>query len=124
MSPEPSQILRPLTQAGQLRDRERAGRNLTLITAALRPDGTAQLLPPLARFLPRCADADMALNNLERFFASPAGVRQLPALLDGRARTLEILLQLFSTSYFFSDLLALNPDFLDMLRVPLRHSPS
>src|SRR5205823_14643053 len=36
----------------------------------------------------------------------------------------EILLQLLSTSQFFSDLLVANPDYLDMLRVPLRRSPS
>src|SRR5207302_2387367 len=37
---------------------------------------------------------------------------------------LETMLQLFSTSQFFSDLLVANPDFLEMLRVPLRSSPS
>src|SRR5262249_42379617 len=31
---------------------------------------------------------------------------------------------LFSTSQYFSDLLAANPDYLGMLRVPLRRSPS
>src|SRR5207247_8831616 len=45
-------------------------------------------------------------------------------LLETRARALEILLQLFSTSQSFSDLLVANPDYLDMLRVPLRRSPS
>ena len=34
------------------------------------------------------------------------------------------MLQLFSTSQFFSDLLIANPDFLEMLRIPLRSSPS
>src|SRR5207253_5052923 len=71
-----------------------------------------------------CPDPDMALNSLGRFLANPTGAQQLSALLDGRARTLEILLQLFSTSEYFSDLLAANPDYLDMLRVPLRRSPS
>src|SRR5205807_3034481 len=33
-------------------------------------------------------------------------------------------LQLLSTSQSFSDLLVTNPDYLDMLRVPLRSSPS
>src|SRR5262249_40291430 len=37
---------------------------------------------------------------------------------------LEKLLQLLSASEFFSDLLVTNPDYLDMLRVPLRRSPS
>src|SRR5207244_13255756 len=73
---------------------------------------------------PRWPDPDMALNNLERFLANPAALAQLPALLEGRARTLETLLQLFSTSQFFSDLLVTNPDYIDMLRVPLRSSPN
>src|SRR5262249_25581826 len=33
-------------------------------------------------------------------------------------------LQLVSNSQFFSDLLAVNPSYLDMLQVPLRRSPS
>jgi glutamate-ammonia-ligase adenylyltransferase len=43
--------------------------------------------------------------------------------MESRFRTLEILLQWFSTSQYFSDLLILNPDYIDMLRVPLRNSP-
>src|SRR5262245_20388170 len=66
----------------------------------------------------------MALNNLERFFANSAGPALVPALLENRARNFEILLGLFSTSQLFSDLLARYPDYLDMLRVPLRRSPS
>src|SRR5438876_7043485 len=48
----------------------------------------------------------------------------MSTLMESRARTLETLLQLFSTSQFFSDLLITNPDYLDMLRVPLRSSPN
>ena len=76
-----------------------------------------------ARLLPRCADADMALNNLERFFAN-AGPGVVATLLESRARTLETVLQLFGTSQYFSDLLVAHPDYVDMLRVPLRRSPS
>src|SRR5262249_29778943 len=79
---------------------------------------------PLGRLLPRCPEPDMALNNLERFLANPTGAPQLPALLETRGRILETMLQLFSTSQYFSDLLCANPDYLDMLRVPLRRSPS
>jgi glutamate-ammonia-ligase adenylyltransferase len=66
----------------------------------------------------------MALNNFERFLANPAGAPQRPNLRESRARTLEVLLQLLGTSQFFSDLLIANPDYLDMLRVPLRSSPN
>src|SRR4029077_17619809 len=87
-------------------------------------DALRELSHPLGRLLPRCPDPDMALNNFERFLANPAGAQQPPALLEARARTLETLLQLLSTSQSFCDLLVTNPDFLDMLRIPLRNSPS
>src|SRR5215211_4794378 len=106
-----------------LRDPERGWRNLRHLGESLTPEGLRELWGPLARLLPRTADLDMALNNLERFLANPAAAEALPQLLETRARALEILLQLFSTSHSFSDLLALNPDYLDMLRVPLRRSP-
>ena len=43
--------------------------------------------------------------------------------MENRARPLEKLLLLLSTSQSFADVLVNNPDFLDMLRVPLRSSP-
>ncbi len=115
---------RALLHSWSLRDAERGWRNLTHLAASLSPEALKDLCSPLTRFLPRCPDADMALNNLERFLANPAAAVQLPSLYENRARTLEILIQLFGTSQSFSDLLSLNPDYLDMLRVPLRRSPS
>ena len=115
---------RPLLHTWNLRDAERGWRNLTGLASAVSLDALREICTPLGRLLPRCADPDMALNNLERFLANPAAIEQIPALLENRARILEILLLLFSTSQSFSDLLSLNPDYLDMLRVPLRRSPS
>jgi glutamate-ammonia-ligase adenylyltransferase len=115
---------RPLLHGWGLRDAERGWHNLTHLARAVGLDGLRDLCQPLARLLPRCPDPDMALNNLERFLAHPAGAPQLPALLDGRTRLLDTLLQLLSTSQYFSDLLGAHPDYLDMLRVPLRRSPS
>jgi glutamate-ammonia-ligase adenylyltransferase len=120
-SPDPA---RALMHSWGLRDFERGRQNLSHLAGAVGVEGLRELCPPLGRFLPRCPDPDMALNNLERFLSNPAGAQQAPALLEGRARTLEILLQLLSTSQYFSDLLVANPDYLDMLRVPLRRSPS
>jgi glutamate-ammonia-ligase adenylyltransferase len=113
-----------LLTSWRLRDLDRGRRNLDHLAAALGPDGLRQLGTPLGRLLPRTPDPDMALNNLERFLGNSAGARTLPSLLEHRGRALETLLQLLGTSQFFSDLLALNPDYLDMLRVPLRRSPS
>src|ERR1700716_3618818 len=84
-------------------DIERGKSNLAQLASVLGLDGLSELCHPLSRLLPRCADPDMALNNLERYFPS-AGPESLSALLESRARTLETMLQLFSTSQFFSDL--------------------
>jgi glutamate-ammonia-ligase adenylyltransferase len=115
---------RPLLHHWKIRDSERGWRNLAHVASAIGLEALRDLCPVLGRLVPRCPDPDMALNNLERFLANPAGRAYLPSLLEGRARSLEILLQLLSTSQFFSDLLVANPDYIDMLRVPLRRSPS
>jgi [glutamine synthetase] adenylyltransferase / [glutamine synthetase]-adenylyl-L-tyrosine phosphorylase len=115
---------RPLLQSWKIRDVERGWRNLIHIADSIGLEPLRDLCPALGRLLPRCPDPDMALNNVERFLANPAGRAHLPILLEARARSLEILLQLLSTSQFFSDLLVTNPNYLDMLRVPLRRSPS
>jgi glutamate-ammonia-ligase adenylyltransferase len=115
---------RSLLQQWNVRDFERGQQNLAHIANAIGLDALRDLCPLLGRFLPRCADPDMVLNNLERFLDNPAGTQELPGLLEARARTLETLLQLLGTSQFFCDLLVANPDYLDMLRVPLRSSPN
>jgi glutamate-ammonia-ligase adenylyltransferase len=115
---------RKLLHSWQVRDAERAWQNLARIARAVGLNALRELAQPLTRLLPRCPDPDMALNNFERFLANPAGAQLLPKLLDNRARTLEILLQLLSTSQYFSDLLVSKPEYLEMLRVPLRRSPS
>jgi [glutamine synthetase] adenylyltransferase / [glutamine synthetase]-adenylyl-L-tyrosine phosphorylase len=121
---ESSEEALPLLAHWRLRDPAGSLANLRGVAAAIGSAAFDELCHPLGRILPRCPDADMSLNNLERFFANPASPPQLPVLLESRARTLETLLQLFSTSQFFSDLLITNPDYLDMVRVPLRSSPN
>jgi glutamate-ammonia-ligase adenylyltransferase len=121
---ESPEISRGVLSSWHVRDLERGHINLKHMADTLGVDAFAELCHPLERLLPRSADPDMALNNLERFFSNPAGAERLGLLLEGRARTLETMLQLFSTSQFFSDLLVSNPDYLEMLRIPLRSSPS
>ena len=120
-SPAPA---RHVPRLWNLRDPETGQRNLNHLTETLGSEPVRELRKLLNRFLPRCPDPDMALNSLERFLTNPGGAEKLSALIDGRARTLEILLLLFSTSQYFSDLLVSNPDYVEMLRVPLRRSPS
>ena len=121
---ESAEQARGLLQNWQLHDLERGWRNLVHLAKAVGSEALGDLAPVLGRLLPRCSDPDMALNNFERFLANPAGAQQLPGLLEPRSRSLETLLQLLSTSQFFSDLLVANPDYIDMLRVPLRRSPN
>src|SRR5579871_2049752 len=121
---ESLEFSRPLLQSWKIRDNERGWQNLTHIATAIGHESLRELCPALARMLPRCSDPDMALNNLERFLANPAGGKALGQLLEGRARSLEILLQLLSASQLFSDLLATDPDSLDHLRGPPRRSPT
>ena len=106
-----------------LRQPTRAWQNFVSLRRNLGPERFQELVEPLSRFLPRCPDPDMALNNLDRFLANPLGVRYLETLLDGMAKRLETLLQLFSASQYFSDLLASHPEDLEMLWVPLRRTP-
>src|SRR6266568_4353387 len=103
------------------RDPERAARIARSLAAALGEDRYRALSNALARLLPQSPDADMALNNLERFLA--AAPNCLPDLLDGDERGLDTLLTLVGTSQFFADVLAADSDFVQMLRVPLRHTP-
>ena len=101
-----------------LRDPARGERNLAALAVHLGADRFTALLPPLGRLLPRTADPDMALNNLERLFAQPAARDQLPGLLDGRGRGLDAALQLLATSQFFADTLAAYPEAIESVRTP------
>src|SRR5262249_47349904 len=106
-----------------LRDPARGSRNLAALAAHL-GDRFAQLAPALQRLLPRTADPDMALNNLERLFAQAAGREQFPQLLEARGRVIEAVLHLFATSQFFADTLVAYPDAIETVRTPPRRNPS
>jgi [glutamine synthetase] adenylyltransferase / [glutamine synthetase]-adenylyl-L-tyrosine phosphorylase len=76
----------------------------------------AEILEQLAALLPACPDAGMALTNLDRFVAAaPDGAAMLNAL-GANPRTTEILVQLLSTSQYFSELLIRDTSSLDWLR--------
>ncbi len=103
------------------RDAERTTRISQALAAQLGADVFRALAEPLTRLLRDNPDPEMALNNLERFLA--AAPESLPRLLDDQAGGLATLLPMLGTSQFFADTLVADPDLLDMLRVPLRHSP-
>ncbi len=107
-----------------IRDFDRGHRNLCHLAENIGPQQLQELMPALHRLVPRCPDPDRSLNNLERFLSTRKGKDKLGEIQETRSRTLEPLLQLFSISQFFSDLLVANPDYLEMIRIPLRSSPS
>jgi glutamate-ammonia-ligase adenylyltransferase len=102
-----------------VRDAERAARDLIDMTRRAGPERlerVARISVQLNSVLPGCPDPGMALTNLERFLGA---VRRLDETLDqlaSDARTTEILLQVFSTSQYFSEALIRDPDLFDWLR--------
>ena len=71
----------------------------------------------LQRCLPRCADPDMALNNLDRFIGAARSPLVLGTLFERDPTALPTLVQILSTSQHFSDLLAADPEIFDLLRM-------
>jgi glutamate-ammonia-ligase adenylyltransferase len=120
----PSAVIELLRDSWQLREPARGLRNLRHLSQSLGSDRLRELLGPLGRILPRLSDPDMALNTLERFLATPSGNQRLPDLLERNARGLESTLQLFAVSEFLGDVLASNPDFLDLVRANPRRRPT
>jgi glutamate-ammonia-ligase adenylyltransferase len=109
--------------AWPVRDPERSRRNLTALAEHLGPIGFLDLMGPLARWLPRSPDPDLALNNLERVLSRPSARTMLPVLVEGRGRTLDTLLRLLGTSQFLADVLAADSTAIELLRGPGRRPP-
>ena len=65
----------------------------------------SQICEQFAAAAPTLADPDMALNNLERFIAASRNPLAPAALFERDREALPILLQIFSTSQYLSDLL-------------------
>ena len=105
-----------------LKDPARGQRNLDALAGHL-GDAFAELSAHLNKLLPRTADPDMALNNLERLLAGPAR-EQLPGLLENQAKGLDAVLKLLAVSQFFADTLVTYPDAVELIRTPPRRNPS
>ena len=93
------------------------GRLVGIATAGVTLDLLATLCDQLVRHLPRCADPDMALNNLERFAAAARNPLSVGTLFERDPAALPTLLQMFATSQHFSDLLVADPEGFDLLRL-------
>jgi glutamate-ammonia-ligase adenylyltransferase len=100
-----------------VRDPERGYRDLRdLARRAGGPGGLAPVAGQLHSLLPRCPDAGMALSNLERFVAASQRPGATLRILTDHPRTTEVLIQLFSTSQHFSELMIRDPALLDWLQ--------
>ncbi len=100
-----------------MRDPERGLRDLRdLRRRGGSPESFAQTLEQLAALLPACPDPAMALTNLDRFVAAAPDGAALLKSLGENLRTTEILIQILSTSQYFSELLIRDTSSLDWLR--------
>jgi [glutamine synthetase] adenylyltransferase / [glutamine synthetase]-adenylyl-L-tyrosine phosphorylase len=89
---------------------ERAARNVILLA----PDAEARsqleaIIPALLTGLRRVPDPDLALNNMERFHQAVLDRRFLLGLYRDNPRTLHLLLTIFGSSQFLSDILVRHP---------------
>jgi glutamate-ammonia-ligase adenylyltransferase len=101
-----------------VRDPERAARDLADLTRRAGTDRfphVAKIAVQLDAVLPRCSDPSMALTNFERFLAGVPLDATLRALADD-GRMTEVLLQVFSTSQYFSEVLIRDPELFDWLQ--------
>ncbi len=114
----PREVERWLTGLG-VRDSERAARELADLTRRAGPGAlalVARIVGQLDLVLPRCADPAMALANLERFLTGVPRIESTLEKLAENPRTTEILLQVFSTSQYLSEVLFRDPQLLDWLQ--------
>jgi glutamate-ammonia-ligase adenylyltransferase len=93
------------------------GNLLRMASAGITLDLLADMCDQLAEHLPGTSDPDMALNNLDRFVAATRNPLSLATLFERDREALRILLQIFSTSQHLSDLLVIDSESYDLLRI-------
>lgn len=74
-----------------------------------------ELFPLLFKELVRCADPDMALNNLERLANTTIDRYSLFILLRGSPVAVQLLVKIFAFSQFLADVLIRNPEYLEWI---------
>lgn len=119
----PTSELNFLAAAG-IRDFARGERNLASVQQRLGQNRLQVWLPLWQTLLSRSADADMALNNLERYFSADGSIAAFETLLTHYPEAIETLINLFGVSQFLSDTLVTQPSAISMLGLPLRHTPT
>jgi glutamate-ammonia-ligase adenylyltransferase len=105
-------------QGWGLADIERGHANLVrMAMSGITLDLLGVICTRLDEILPHCSDPDMALNNLERFVGAARSPLALASLFERDPEALAILVQIFSTSQHLSDLLIIDPEAYDLLRL-------
>jgi glutamate-ammonia-ligase adenylyltransferase len=100
-----------------IREADRGHRNLiSLAELGIPLDLLAVLIGQLDEPLAASPDPDMALNNLERYFANCTSPLSAAAVFERDPTAIGILIQLFGTSQHFSDLVITAPQYFEWLR--------
>ncbi len=106
----------PWLKAANVHDLLKGYQNLLKIASLDLGDDISQfLMDQLAKTLPELSDADMALNNFERFLTASKAPVPFGTLCQTDQRTLPDLLTLLSNSQFLSDVLIRHPDWFDKM---------
>lgn len=90
---------------------------LAIARSGVTLDLLATLADQLSEHLPALSDPDMALNNLDRFFAAARSPLALAAFCERDPEALPTLLQIFCSSQHLSDLLVRDAECFDLLRL-------
>lgn len=93
------------------------GNLVRMATAGITLDLLAGMCDQLAELLPKSSDADMALNNLDRFVGAARNPLSLASLFERDRDALPTLVQIFATSQHLSDLLISDSESYDLLRL-------
>jgi [glutamine synthetase] adenylyltransferase / [glutamine synthetase]-adenylyl-L-tyrosine phosphorylase len=108
----------PWLRSLHVADAPAAHANFTrMATRGVTLDLLSQISEQLAAAAPTLADPDMAINNLERFIAASRNPMATAALFERDRTALPNLLQIFSTSQYLSDLLIVDNEAYDLLRM-------
>jgi len=114
---EPAQAAVWLRNAGIINVDRGHGNLVRMATAGITLDLLAGMCDQLAELLPKSSDADMALNNLDRFVGAARNPLSLASLFERDRDALPTLVQIFATSQHLSDLLISDSESYDLLRL-------
>ncbi len=115
-------IGQPELASWRLRDRERSMANLASLSQLIPHDELAAAFATrLSKIMPTVSDPDMVLNNLDRFLAESRSPFSTFSLFERDPTALSVLIRIFSSSQYLSDLLIRDREAFDALRLTEGH---